>query len=80
MNASKIEKFEDLIAWQKARNLTKRVYDITKSGEFSKDFGSPLIIFFLNCKNQDLTLKQLSSGLVSTSCNPCIWTTAKRSG
>lgn len=39
MNANKIEKFEDLIAWQKARNLTKRVYSITKSGEFKKDFG-----------------------------------------
>jgi hypothetical protein len=30
MNANKIEKFEDLIAWQKARNLTKRAYEITK--------------------------------------------------
>lgn len=39
MNANKIEKFEDLITWQKARHLTKRVYGITKSGEFSKDFG-----------------------------------------
>ena len=39
MNPNKIEKFEDLIAWQKARHLTKKVYDITKFGEFSKDFG-----------------------------------------
>ncbi len=39
MKANKIEKFEDLIAWQKARQLTKEVYSITKSGEFSKDFG-----------------------------------------
>ncbi len=39
MNGNKVEKFEDLIAWQKARHLTKRVYGITKSGEFSKDFG-----------------------------------------
>ena len=39
MNANKIEKFEDLIAWQKARYLTKKVYNITKFGEFSKDFG-----------------------------------------
>ncbi len=39
MNPNKIEKFEDLIAWQKARHLTKRVYSVTKSGEFSKDFG-----------------------------------------
>ncbi len=35
----KIEKFEDLIAWQKARELTKNIYKITKEGEFQKDFG-----------------------------------------
>jgi four helix bundle protein len=39
MNEKKIERFEDLIALQKARFLTKKVYNITKSGEFSKDFG-----------------------------------------
>ena len=39
MNANRIEKFEDLIAWQKARHLTKEIYSITKYGEFSKDFG-----------------------------------------
>ncbi len=32
-------KFEDLIAWQKARNLTRRVYEITNNGGFAKDFG-----------------------------------------
>ena len=31
--------FEDLIAWQKARKLTKVIYDVTKHGEFAKDFG-----------------------------------------
>lgn len=35
----KIEKFEDLIAWQKARELTKLIYSITNQGLFSKDFG-----------------------------------------
>lgn len=35
----KIERFEDLIAWQKARELTKNIYKITKPGDFSKDFG-----------------------------------------
>ncbi len=35
----KIEKFEDLIAWQKARNLTREIYRITSSGEFAKDYG-----------------------------------------
>jgi len=35
----KIKKFEDLIAWQKARELTKRIYRLTSKGSFSKDFG-----------------------------------------
>lgn len=36
---SKIEKFEDLIAWQKARELTKLIYKITREGLFAKDYG-----------------------------------------
>ncbi len=35
----KIEKFEDIIAWQKARVLTKTIYTNTHRGEFSRDFG-----------------------------------------
>ena len=35
----KIERFEDLIAWQKARELTKQIYDVTRIDQFSKDFG-----------------------------------------
>ena len=35
----KVERFEDLIAWQKARELTKQIYFLTKEGSFSKDFG-----------------------------------------
>ena len=35
----KIERFEDLIAWQKARALTKDVYESTRKGAFAKDFG-----------------------------------------
>lgn len=35
----RIDKFEDLIAWQKARELTKEVYRISKQGAFAKDFG-----------------------------------------
>jgi four helix bundle protein len=27
------------IAWQRARELTRRVYDITRTGSFSRDFG-----------------------------------------
>lgn len=39
MITGKIEKFEDLITWQKARELTKNVYRISRKGEFLKDFG-----------------------------------------
>ena len=36
---SKIERFEDLIAWQKARELTRAVYQVSRRGAFAKDFG-----------------------------------------
>ena len=36
---SKIEKFEDIVAWQRARELVNHVYKITTDGRFSKDFG-----------------------------------------
>jgi four helix bundle protein len=35
----RIDKFEDLIAWQKARELTKEIYQISQRGQFAKDFG-----------------------------------------
>jgi four helix bundle protein len=35
----KIERFEDLIAWQKAREMTKEIYQVTQKGRFSRDFG-----------------------------------------
>ncbi len=35
----KVERFEDLIAWQKARALTKAIYEVTTQGAFAKDFG-----------------------------------------
>ena len=35
----KVERFEDLIAWQKARQLTVEIHRITAQGEFAKDFG-----------------------------------------
>src|SRR5918996_3209194 len=34
----KSERFEDLIAWQKARELTLKVYQISRKGEFGKDY------------------------------------------
>ncbi|MDM7986386.1 MAG: four helix bundle protein [Smithella sp.] len=35
----KIERFEDIEAWQLARNLTKTVYHLTKAAKFSQDYG-----------------------------------------
>jgi four helix bundle protein len=35
----KIERFEDLIAWQKARALTRAIYQVTKQGAFAKDLA-----------------------------------------
>lgn len=36
---NRIEKFEDIVAWQKARSLTKEVYLCTRQGAFAKDYG-----------------------------------------
>ena len=36
---AKIEKFEDIEAWQKVRELTKNVYAVSSHGPFVKDFG-----------------------------------------
>jgi four helix bundle protein len=36
---NKVERFEDLIAWQKARLLTSRIYESTRRGSWAKDFG-----------------------------------------
>jgi four helix bundle protein len=35
----KIKRFEDLIAWQKERNLTKKIYEVTRRGRFRNDYG-----------------------------------------
>jgi len=36
---NKIEKFEDIIAWQKARLLTRDVYKCSREGAFARDYG-----------------------------------------
>src|SRR5579871_6483852 len=36
---TEIRRFEDLIAWQKARTLTAAVYRVTAEGPFSRDFA-----------------------------------------
>ena len=35
----KIERFEDIEAWQLARELTGRIYGLTRKPRFTKDFG-----------------------------------------
>lgn len=36
---AKIEKFEDLKVWQKAREVNLQIYKLSNKGTFSKDFG-----------------------------------------
>lgn len=36
---AKIERFEDIEAWQDARVLVKGVYEVTSGGQFARDFG-----------------------------------------
>jgi four helix bundle protein len=37
--SDKVQRFEELIAWQKARALTSDIYKVTGQGEFCRDFG-----------------------------------------
>lgn len=36
---SAIQRFEDLVAWQRARELTREIYLATRAPEFARDFG-----------------------------------------
>jgi four helix bundle protein len=36
---ARLERFEDIDAWKKARELTRSIYQITMTGEFARDFG-----------------------------------------
>ena len=36
---AKIERFEDIKAWQLSRELVKRIYQLTASFPFAKDYG-----------------------------------------
>ncbi len=35
----RVQRFEDLIAWQKARKLAQEIYQVSRQGAFAKDFG-----------------------------------------
>ena len=39
MPDSRIRNFEDLVAWQKARELARRIYGMTKARTFSRDLA-----------------------------------------
>ena len=34
-----IRSFEDIEAWKESREITRKIYDLTKRKEFAKDFG-----------------------------------------
>jgi four helix bundle protein len=34
-----IHRFEDIVAWQKARELARMIYQVTQDGPFAKDWG-----------------------------------------
>lgn len=36
---ARFEKFEDIEAWKKARELAQAVYTVSSSGDFNRDFG-----------------------------------------
>ena len=36
---SGVQRFEDLLAWQKARTLTSEIYGLTRKGELARDYG-----------------------------------------
>jgi four helix bundle protein len=36
---AKAERFEDLVAWQRARQFTRQIYQITRHGDFARDHG-----------------------------------------
>jgi len=36
---AKFNSFEEIVAWQKARQLTLHIYRVSSNGDFCKDFG-----------------------------------------
>lgn len=35
----KIENFEDIKSWQRAREITSKIYQVTSAGSFANDYG-----------------------------------------
>lgn len=36
---SRVQPFEELVAWQKSRQLARHIYEITRHGQLKSDFG-----------------------------------------
>lgn len=36
---ARVERFEDLVAWQKASEVTREIYQVTREGAFAKAYG-----------------------------------------
>ncbi|PWT92841.1 MAG: four helix bundle protein [Blastocatellia bacterium] len=36
---AKVKKFEEIQSWKKAPSVTKKVYEVSRSGDFAKEFG-----------------------------------------
>jgi len=39
VNVSTFKSFEEINAWQRARDLTRRIYQISSEGHFARDYG-----------------------------------------
>ncbi len=55
-----VRRFEDLEAWKISRELTNRIYDITKEGPIARDYG------FMNQIRRASLSTALTSSTIST--------------
>ena len=39
MERKKVEKFEDLLVWQKGMEIVRQIYQVTRDGKLSRDFS-----------------------------------------
>jgi hypothetical protein len=56
----RVRAFEDLLVWQMSIELVKRVYVLTASGLFSRDFGSEIKFVEYQSQFRQTSLKALS--------------------
>jgi len=70
---AEIKRFEDIEAWQKARELVSAIYAVSSKGAFAKDFG-------LRDQTRRAAVSVLSNiaegsneVVTKSSCNFCLW-------